>query len=74
MKPFAVTQKTVSDLIGISIPSVSREIRAGRLAARYYGATVLVDYESVERFWRSLPSEKVVDRECAANRRHAEAA
>lgn len=58
---------------GISEASLRRLVREGKLAARYFGVTVLIDAADLARYVRRLPSERVVDRECAVNRERATA-
>lgn len=53
---------------GISESRLRRLVREGKVAARYFGATVLIDAESLRCFYESLPSEKQVERDVAANR------
>ncbi|MFC9892140.1 hypothetical protein ACFVMC_00460 [Nocardia sp. NPDC127579] len=53
---------------GISEPSLRRLVREAKIAARYFGSTILIDAESLAGYVRSLPSERQIDRECAANR------
>ncbi|NNH73828.1 helix-turn-helix domain-containing protein [Nocardia uniformis] len=53
---------------GIGESTLRSLVRQGHLAARYYGSRVLIDAESLRRYYNSLPSERQVDREVAANR------
>lgn len=53
---------------GIGESTLRKLVREGRLAARYLGTTVLIDAEDLMRFFASLPSEKQVDHDVAANR------
>lgn len=53
---------------GLAESTLRQLVRQGKLAARYHGATVLIDAADLARYFRSLPSERQVDRECAANR------
>ncbi|WP_433734871.1 helix-turn-helix domain-containing protein (plasmid) [Nocardia sp. CA-129566] len=53
---------------GLSESTLRRLVREGQIAARYYGAKILIDAESLRRYYESLPSERQVDRDCAANR------
>ncbi|WP_024801159.1 helix-turn-helix domain-containing protein [Nocardia sp. BMG51109] len=53
---------------GIGESTLRRLVRQGLLAARYLNSTILIDAEDLERFSRSLPSEKQVLRDVAANR------
>lgn len=53
---------------GIGESTLRRMVRQGTLAARYLGTTILIDAESLDRLYKSLPSEHQVVRECAANR------
>ncbi|WP_433597900.1 helix-turn-helix domain-containing protein [Nocardia sp. CA-135953] len=71
LRPLAYTPAQATQIVPIAESSVRRLVREGKLAARYYGSAVLIDAVSLESFWRSLPSERQVDRECAANRRAA---
>lgn len=59
--------KQASAATGLSEHTIRREIRENRLAARYNGSQILIEAESLARFVRSLPSERQVHRECAAN-------
>lgn len=52
----------------ISEWSLRKLVRDGHLAARYMGSTVLIDAADLARYVRSLPSERVAERDCAANR------
>lgn len=60
--------KTASIATGISESRIRRLVREGYLAARYLGESVLIDAESLRRMYASLPSEKQVERDVAANR------
>ncbi|PPJ31870.1 hypothetical protein C5E45_32795 [Nocardia nova] len=60
--------ESASVATGISESRIRRLVREGKLAARYLGATVLIDAESLRALYNSLPSQKQVDREVAANR------
>lgn len=60
--------KSAAIATGISESRLRHLIRTGKIVARYDGATVLIDAESLHLYYRSLPSERVVDRECAAQR------
>ncbi|PKV80852.1 helix-turn-helix domain-containing protein [Nocardia fluminea] len=53
---------------GIAESTLRQLVRQGKLAARYNGASILIDAEDLARYYRSLPSERQVDIECAANR------
>ncbi|WP_280245534.1 helix-turn-helix domain-containing protein [Nocardia abscessus] len=53
---------------GIAEYTLRKLVREGKIAARYHGASILIDAESLARFYKSLPSERQVERECAANR------
>ncbi len=53
---------------GIGESTLRQLVRKGHLAARYMGTTILIDADDLERFYNSLPSEKQVDRDVAANR------
>ncbi|MFE3105970.1 helix-turn-helix domain-containing protein [Nocardia tengchongensis] len=63
--------RQAAEATGIAESTLRRLVREGKVAARYFGATVLIDAESLAQFYRSLPSERQVERECAANRRIA---
>ena len=63
---YSVQQAAVA--VGISEASIRSLVRKGHLAARYYGSKVLVDAESLARWYNALPSEVQVYREVAANR------
>lgn len=56
---------------GIAESTLRRLVREGRIAARYMGSTILIDAASLARYYRSLPSERQVEREVAANRGRA---
>ncbi|MGV9818381.1 helix-turn-helix domain-containing protein [Nocardia xishanensis] len=60
--------RQAAEATGLSEHTIRRLVRENKIAARYYGSSVLVDAESLTRFYRSLPSERQIDRECAANR------
>ncbi|WP_280222068.1 helix-turn-helix domain-containing protein [Nocardia neocaledoniensis] len=60
--------RQAAEATGISESRLRALVRHGHIAARYLGSTVLVDAESLARFYRSLPSERQTGRECAANR------
>lgn len=60
--------RQASEATGISEHTLRRLVRENKIAARYCGATVLIDAESLRHFYQSLPSERQVERECAANR------
>lgn len=53
---------------GIAESTLRRLVRQSKIAARYMGSTILIDAESLARYYRALPSERQVDREVAANR------
>jgi hypothetical protein len=53
---------------GIAETTLRRLVRESKLAARYMGQTILIDADSLARYYRALPSERQVDREVAANR------
>lgn len=53
---------------GIGESTLRKLIREGMIAARYLGSTLLIDAKDLQRFYDSLPSEKQVEREVAANR------
>ncbi|WP_040815095.1 helix-turn-helix domain-containing protein [Nocardia concava] len=61
--------KQAADATGIAESTIRQLVRKGQIACRYLGSTLLIDAEDLQRFYRNLPSEKQVDRECAANRR-----
>lgn len=52
---------------GIAESTLRRLVRKGEIAARYHGSTILIDAESLARYYADLPSERVVERDCAAN-------
>lgn len=52
---------------GIAESTLRRLVRKGEIAARYHGSTILIDAESLARYYASLPSERVIQRDCAAN-------
>ncbi|AXK88878.1 DNA binding domain-containing protein, excisionase family [Nocardia farcinica] len=56
---------------GMSEWTIRKLVRENQIAARYLGSQILIDPESLAQFFRSLPSERQVERECAANRRTA---
>lgn len=53
---------------GIGESTLRSLVRKGHLAARYLGSTLLIDAEDLMRFYSSLPSERQVERDVAANR------
>lgn len=53
---------------GLAESTLRKLVREGKIAARYYGSTILIDAEDLARFYRALPSERQVEVECAANR------
>lgn len=53
---------------GVGESTLRKLVREGLLAARYLGSTLLIDADDLKRFYRSLPSEKQIDRDVAANR------
>lgn len=53
---------------GIAETTLRRLVREGKIAARYHGSTILIDAQSLASYYNSLPSERVVERDCAANR------
>ncbi|WP_330253034.1 helix-turn-helix domain-containing protein [Nocardia sp. NBC_00565] len=53
---------------GIGESTLRKLVREGHLAARYLGSTLLIDADDLKRLFASLPSEKQVDRDVAANR------
>lgn len=53
---------------GIAESTLRKLVREGHIAARYHGSAILIDAEDLHRYYRSLPSEKQVHVECAANR------
>ncbi|MFF0546902.1 helix-turn-helix domain-containing protein [Nocardia thailandica] len=63
--------RTASEATGIAESTLRKLVREGKIAARYLGATILIDAADLARFYRSLPSERQVDVECAANRGRA---
>lgn len=52
---------------GIAETTLRRLVRQGQIAARYMGSTILIDAQSLSRYYASLPSERVVERDCTAN-------
>jgi len=60
--------KQAAAATGIAESTRRQLIRQGTRAARYLGSTILIDAGDLARFYRSLPSERQVERECAANR------
>ncbi|WP_280499419.1 helix-turn-helix domain-containing protein [Nocardia cyriacigeorgica] len=63
--------KQAAEATGMSEWTIRKLVRENKLAARYNGSQILVDAESLATYYRSLPSERQVERECAANRRTA---
>ncbi|WP_158607951.1 helix-turn-helix domain-containing protein [Nocardia panacis] len=63
--------KQAAAATGMSEWTIRDLVRRNRLAARYAGSQILVDAESLASYYNSLPSERQVERECAANRRSA---
>ncbi|MGW4126272.1 helix-turn-helix domain-containing protein [Nocardia sp. NPDC004711] len=63
--------RQAAEATGIAESTLRKLVRDGLIAARYYGSTISIDAEDLARFYRSLPSERQVERECAANRRIA---
>lgn len=63
--------KQAAEATGMSEWTIRDLVRKHKLAARYNGSQILVDAESLASYYRSLPSERQVERECAANRRTA---
>lgn len=53
---------------GIAESTLRQLVRHGHLAARYLGSKILIDADDLVRYYRSLPSERQVEREVAANR------
>lgn len=43
---------------GLGESTIRRLVSKGKIAARFYGTSVLVDAHSLSRFVRSLPSER----------------
>lgn len=52
---------------GIGESTLRRLVRENAIAARYMGSTILIDAESLARYYATLPSERIVERDCAAN-------
>lgn len=68
-KQISYSTRQALDATGLSEHTIRQLVRDGKIAARYYGSKLLIDAESLERFYRSLPSQRVVERDCAANER-----
>ena len=56
---------------GMSEWTIRKLVREHKLAARYNGSQILIDADSLKSLYDSLPSERQIERECAANRRRA---
>ncbi|MBF6416907.1 MerR family transcriptional regulator [Nocardia cyriacigeorgica] len=63
--------RQAAEATGMSEWMIRKLVRENKLAARYNGSQILVDAESLATYYRSLPSERQVERDCAANRRTA---
>lgn len=59
--------KQASAATGLSEYTIRRAIRENDLAARYNGSQIIIEAESLVLYVRSLPSERQVHRDCAAN-------
>lgn len=66
-KQISYSVKQAHEATGISEHRLRQLVREHKLAARYLGATVLIDAQSLARYYEQLPSERQVERECAAN-------
>lgn len=60
--------KQAAEATGLAESTIRRLVREGLIAARYHGSTILIDADDLARYYRSLPSERQVERDCAANR------
>lgn len=56
------------DATGIGESTLRQLVRKGHIAARYLGSSILIDADDLLRYYNSLPSERQVDRDVAANR------
>lgn len=43
---------------GLGESTIRRLVREGKIAARFFGSSILVDAASLDRFYHSLPSER----------------
>jgi hypothetical protein len=59
--------KQASIATGLSEYTIRLAVRENRLAARYNNSQIIIEAESLVLFVRSLPSERQVHRDCAAN-------
>ncbi|MFR9773169.1 helix-turn-helix domain-containing protein [Nocardia sp. SC052] len=59
--------RQAAEATGIAEYTLRKLVRECKIAARYHGASILIDAKSLERYYQSLPSERQVERECAAN-------
>lgn len=66
--PYAHSLQGAMDYSGLSESRLRKLIRDDVLAVRYEGAKILVLHSSLHRYLESLPSVRVVERECAAQR------
>ena len=48
---------------GLGESTIRRLVREGKVAAHFFGSSILVDAKSLESFVNSLPSERQVERE-----------
>ncbi|MBF6133486.1 helix-turn-helix domain-containing protein [Nocardia otitidiscaviarum] len=70
-KQISYNTRQASEATGLAESTLRKLVREGHIAARYFGSSILIDAESLALYYRSLPSERQVERECAANRRIA---
>lgn len=66
--PYSLSLQGAMEYSGLSESRLRKLIRADVLAVRYEGAKVLILQSSLRRYVDSLPSVRVVERECAAQR------
>ncbi|WP_280331536.1 helix-turn-helix domain-containing protein [Nocardia wallacei] len=68
LEPIAFSPRQIVEMVGVSDSTVRRWVRGKCFTVRYAGSSVLIDAASFREFYESLPTEKQVERECAANR------
>lgn len=68
LRQISYSVRQASEATGIAESTIRQLVREGHLAARYLGSKILVDAVDLDRYYRSLPSERQVEREVAANR------
>ena len=68
LRPLAYSPAQAAQVLPIAESSIRRLVREGKIHARYFGSSILIDADALTAFYHSLPTEKQVERECAANR------